>query len=252
MIAWEDCTLGDNDDKPGDLVRGLLRRAATAALGTRLAATGEPYASLVLVATDPAARPLLLLSDLADHARNIAADSRVSLLIDGTQGWRDRLAGPRASVQGRAVPVDDDRARARFLRRHPGARAYADFADFRLYRVHVERAHLVAGFGRIAWIAGAELVYPVEHASALFDAEDEIVDHMNEDHADALALIARYLLGLDGEGWRLASIDPEGCDLQCEARLARIEFEQVVSDPPRCRTELMRLTKRARRVAGQS
>ncbi|WP_241503891.1 HugZ family protein [Ferruginivarius sediminum] len=236
-----------NDDAPGDLVRGLLRRAETAALATRLAAGGEPYASLVLLATDAAACPLLLLSDLADHSRNIAADPRVSLLIDGTHGLRDRLTGPRASVQGRADEVADAGLKARFVRRHPSAAMYADFADFRLYRVSVERAHLVAGFGRIAWVEGTEIVYPLDTVRSLVAAEEEIVDHMNADHADAMALIARHLMGLEGDGWKMAGVDPEGFDLCRDGCRARLTFDRAVADPQQCRRELVALTKRARR-----
>ncbi len=140
------------------VIRDLLRRAAAASLATRLHETGEPYASLVLLASDPTSRPLMLLSDLAVHSRNIAADPRVSLLIDETGGTHDRLAGTRASLQGTAGVVDDDALLQSFLRRHPTAADYAGFADFRLYRVDVVRAHLVAGFGRIAWVDGAAIV----------------------------------------------------------------------------------------------
>lgn len=140
------------------VVRDLLRRASAACLATRLPETGEPHASLVLLACDAMSRPVMLLSDLAVHSRNIAADPRVSLLIDETAGMRDRLAGTRASVQGTAGVVSDDALLQGFLRRHPEAADYAGFADFRLYRVEVARAHLVAGFGRIAWVDGAEIV----------------------------------------------------------------------------------------------
>ena len=122
--------------------------------GARHQPGGAPYASLVLVAADLDASPLLLLSDLAQHSRNIAFDPRVSLLLDGTEGHADPLAGPRLTLLGRAEAVADPRLLARFAARHPSSALYAGFADFRLYRVAVERGHLVAGFGRIDWIDG--------------------------------------------------------------------------------------------------
>jgi putative heme iron utilization protein len=149
------------------LARRLLQEAREAALasvfvGSRPREAGWPFASLVLLATDAAGRPILLLSDLAEHAKNIRADARVSLLIDGTEGHEDRLAAPRLTLLGRAEPIaahaDRAAARASFLVRHPSAATYADFNDFRFYRVALERAHLVAGFGRIRWIEGAALL----------------------------------------------------------------------------------------------
>lgn len=151
------------DEQPGAVVRRLMRAARHAALATALArdASGRPYVSLVLVAGARDGSPILLLSDLADHSRNLKAEPRAALLFDGTAGRADPLTGPRASVLGRMEPVGDEAAarhgKALFLARHPGAAAYADFTDFRLYRMTVESAHLVAGFGRIHWLTAAEV-----------------------------------------------------------------------------------------------
>ena len=147
-----------DEDDPAVVGRRLLRAAATASLGTIGQDGGWPYASLVLVAVDDDATPILLLSDLAVHSRNIAADDRVSLLIDGTAGLEDPLTGPRLTVLGRAQRSGDPRHREHFLARHATAELYADFGDFAFYRVAVENAQLVAGFGRIHSIAGDALL----------------------------------------------------------------------------------------------
>ena len=130
--------------------RALIRATPVATLATALAAdagdAGWPYASLVLVACAFDGAPLLLLSDLAEHTRNLRADGRVSLLFDAAEETGSRLAGARLTVLGRAAATEDVLARARFLARHPEAHAYAPMTDFRLYRVEPERAHLVAGF----------------------------------------------------------------------------------------------------------
>jgi hypothetical protein len=139
--------------------RALALAADRASLATRLAradqpglAAGHPYVSLVLLAWEPPFRPLLLLSSLADHTRNLAADPAASLLIDGTAGLQEPLAGPRVTLLGRVERHADQGAKARFVERHPGAKVYADFKDFALYAMSVERLHFVAGFGRIAWL----------------------------------------------------------------------------------------------------
>jgi heme oxygenase (biliverdin-IX-beta and delta-forming) len=177
---------------PAGFARRLLRSRDRAALATSL--RGAPYASLVLVAADLDASPLLLLSDLARHSRNIAFEPRVSLLFDATQGHPDPLAGPRLTVLGQAEGVDDRRLLARFTARHPSASLYAGFADFRLYRVVVERGQLVRGFGLIAWIEGRQLLFAPD-TRALAAAEPAIVSQMNEDHGDAIELHARRLVG---------------------------------------------------------
>jgi putative heme iron utilization protein len=138
-----------------DTVRALMRQSA-AALGTIM--DGGPYVSLVLTALDAAGAPLLLLSDLAQHSRNIADNHRVSLLFDGTAGLDDRLTGARVTLIGTIARIDDDEAaRAAYVQAHPSAAMYKGFGDFHLYRVSVERAHLVAGFGRIEWVEAEQL-----------------------------------------------------------------------------------------------
>ena len=241
----------DTEEPPGRIVRDLMRRAGQAGLATALArdASAWPYVSLVLVALDHDASPLLLLSNLAEHSRNIAVDPRIALLFDGTAGWPDPLAGPRASVLGRAEPAVSPRLLARYTARHPAAEAYAGFGDFKLYRVVVERAHLVAGFGRVHWIEGCEVLFDMAGAEPLAAAEADILEHMNRDHSEAVQLIAGQVLGLDGADWVIAGVDPEGCDLRRDGVLARATFTRTARDAEDARAELVRLTKQARRLA---
>src|SRR5436305_382543 len=136
---------------PNRDARELIRGRDRAALATALPAgtQGEaawPYASLVLVAVDHDLSPILLLSDLAEHSKAIAADPRVSLLFDGTAGRAQPLTGPRVTLLGRAAKTDDQRLERRFLRHHPDAGMYAGFGDFHFYKVTLDRAHLVGGF----------------------------------------------------------------------------------------------------------
>lgn len=227
--------------------RRLIRAASHAALGT--SQDGRPYVSLVAVAADHDASPLLLLSDLAQHSRNIAADPRVSLLFAEATPAGDPLAAARLSLLGRVERRDDPRLMARFITRHPGSAGYAGFGDFHLYRVAIERGHLVAGFGRISWVEGEQLWFAAD-ASALAAAETDIVQHMNGDHADAIGLFAERLLGLPGSGWRMSGIDPEGIDLLRDdgggVANARLDFPAAILSPAEARTALIALTRKAR------
>jgi len=248
------------DPNPGVAARKLVREAERATLASALArdGSGRPYASLVLSACDHDGSPLLLLSDLADHSRNLAAEPRASLLFDGTAGLTDPLTGPRASLLGEIRPVEDesrdgDRAErllARYIARHPGAAVYAGFADFRLYRMTVESAHLVAGFGRIHWLTGPDVLFDTRECGALAGAEADIIAHMNADHGAALAAIARRLLGLpqpDSPGaWVMTGIDPEGFDLRAGGRLARAGFAAPIPDAGAARSALVALARKAR------
>jgi putative heme iron utilization protein len=228
-------------------VRDLIRRCDRAALATALPGDGAawPYASLVLVAVDHDLSPVLLMSDLAEHSKAIAADPRVALLFDGTAGLVQPLTGPRVTVMGRAAKTDDQRLKRRFLRHHPDAVLYAGFGDFSFYRVTLERAHLVGGFGKIRWIAPSDLL-AVPAVQELAESEEGIVAHMNEDHAEAVQLYAQKLLGLPGTGWAMTGIDVEGIDLRRQGEVARLPFGTPMTAVAEARPVLVSLAGKAR------
>jgi heme iron utilization protein len=234
---------GPSRDQAG-FARRLLRSRDRGTLATSL--RGAPYASLVLVAADLDASPLLLLSDLAQHSRNIAYEPRVSLLVDATEGHPDPLAGPRFTVLGRAKSVDDGRLLARFTARHPSASLYAGFADFRLYRVEVERGHLVAGFGRIEWIEASELLFAPD-TRVLAAAEPAILRQIDDVYAAAIASYVRRVLGRAGSGWRMTGLDPEGVDLRCAGDTDRLDFPSPVLTPEAARAALAQLVAEVHR-----
>jgi putative heme iron utilization protein len=235
----------DSTSEVGGEIRRLLRGAAEAGLSTLSAEDGGPYGSLVLLAVDHDATPLLLLSDLAVHSRNLAADPRLCLLVQATAGYDDPLEGPRASLLGRAERDDDPRRLARFVARHPAAAGYAGFRDFHLYRVELERAHLVAGFGRIHWVAASEVLYRGATAAPMAE-EAALLAEFNGTREEELGLMARHLLGRAAGAWRLTGVDPEGGDLRCGRAVARLAFDPALGEAEGCRARLLRLGGEAR------
>ncbi|MFG1463400.1 DUF2470 domain-containing protein [Xanthobacter sp. DSM 24535] len=237
-------TMDTDREQGARAVRVLMHEAGFAALAT-VEQGGAPYASLVAMALDQAGEPVLLLSKLARHTRNFLADGRVSLLVTAPAG-ADPLNAPRASLLGRIHPADADDARIRFLARHASAEGYADFADFVFYRVAVEEAHLVQGFGRIVTLPGASVTTDWTGAEPVREAQAGIIAHMNADHRDANALYAHALLGAPQGDWTLLSLDPLGCDLTCGAQVRRLEFPARVTSVVAVRQVLVHLVERAR------
>ena len=238
-------TIDDREKEPGRVARRLIRTARLATLATLDAETGGgPYASLTLTACGHDAAPLLLLSDLARHSRNITADRRVSLLF--AKSSRDAIALGRASVVGRAEPCDDSLLRNRFLARHASAETFAQFTDFRLYRVDVDSVHFVGGFGNIHTLDRAEVMLDIAAAGDLAAAEFGIIDHMNADHSESVNLYAHNLVGRPGMDWRLTGVDPEGIDLGRNDADARLDFTSVINGPEEARAALVKLAHAAR------
>jgi len=233
------------DFDPKAAAKKLLRESRSGALATLMAGTGDPYCSLVNVATAAYGAPLLLISRLAVHTKNILADPRVSLMLDERKAG-DPLEGARVMLMGTAAVTEDADARRRYLARQPEAEAFAGFGDFAFYEIKLKGAHLVAGFGRIVDLRPADLLIDLSGAQALLSAEPEIIAHMNQDHADTCRLYATKLLGAPEGDWRCVGCDPEGLDLQWERVGLRLPFPQRISEPQGLRRTLVELAHKAR------
>src|SRR3954471_20077107 len=134
-----------SDFDPKQAAKKLMREARSGALGTLMAGSGDPYCSLVNLASAADGSPLLLISRLAVHTKNILADPRVSLMLDERKEG-DPLEGARVMLMGRAAVTEDPEARRRYLARQPEAEMFVGFGDFGLYKIELSCAHLVAGF----------------------------------------------------------------------------------------------------------
>ena len=218
--------------------RGLLRRARTGTLATLNAGDGAPYASLVNVATDVRGWPVILVSTLAWHTRNLLAGPRASLMVAEVPDLGDALTGPRVTVMGRFSKTASEAVSRRYLARHPGAELYAGFGDFAFWRMQPEAAHAVAGFGRIETM-GAEEMFP--DAAEIEALEADAIAHMNADHDDAIQRYAEKLLGATPGGWRIAAIDPDGADLRRGEESRRLSFPEPVWTAGALRSLLARL-----------
>jgi heme iron utilization protein len=234
-----------SDFNPAIAAKKLLREGRSGALATLMPGSGDPYCSLVNVATAADGAPLLLISRLAVHTRNVLADPRVSLMIDERKAG-DPLEGGRVMLMGSAAATADADVRRRYLERQPEAEMFAGFADFAFYRLALKSAHLVAGFGRIVDLEPQDILTETGDASELIAAESDILAHMNGDHADAVRLYATKLLGAPDGEWRCVGCDPEGLELQQGRRALRLPFPQRVRAPDVLRQVLKQMAEQAR------
>jgi hypothetical protein len=231
--------------------RTLIEIGRVGTLATRLAERdGVPFGSLMPYGVDGDGQPILLISRLAVHTRNLAADPRASLLV-AEQGDDDPLAIGRVTLIGRVAAVADaDRARCRddYLARHPGARAWVDFADFAFHRLAVEAAYFVAGFGAMGWIADAD--YRAAAPDPLAAHAAGILAHMNADHAGALRLCCQAFAGVATEHAVMTAIDRLGLRVRADTadgpRTLRIAFPRPAHTPAEARAVLVEMVREAR------
>jgi putative heme iron utilization protein len=238
------------DFDPGRTARSLLRRSRQGALATLMSSSGAPYCSLVNLASHPDGSPILLISRLALHTRNVLADPRVSLMLD-ERAPGDPLEGARIMLAGIAEAAGESdvlNLRQRYLRAHPTAEVFVDFKDFSFFRIRPSGAHLVAGFGRIVDLAPEQFLTDLADAEGLLEAEEGAVAHMNADHPDALNLYATKLLGAAPGEWICTGCDPDGLDLQAGTCVLRLDFPRRIVTPSALRQVLRELAEKARAV----
>lgn len=232
----------------GTEARQLLRRARTAALGTRNLDPPGPYISLANIATDGCGYPIIFISKLAWHTRNILSDPTGSLMASEIPGEGDALTGPRVTLMGAFEPLPAAEIAERYAAQHPAARFYLDFPDFSFWRLVPKIIHAVAGFGRIETMAPDEVFLPESTGAAVMAGAAGAIAHMNEDHADAVELYATKLLAAGPGKWRITGIDPDGAHLGLADKVVRLAFEQPVQTADKLREAFVALARKARNL----
>ncbi len=219
---------------------------------------GTPFGSIVTYALDDDGAPLILMSTLAEHQRNLAADPRTSLLVAAEGDGAGRLAVARATLLGRCTPVADaaqGAATERYLEVHPGA-FWARFPDFAMHRLEVEAIRYVRGFGEMGWVTPGD--YAAAQADPVTPHEAGIVEHVNADHADALRTIVAAFLDVEGEVTDVTMLDCDRYGFEVRLDLApadgeeraglafgRLGFDEVLDDPGETRHAMVRLVRAA-------
>lgn len=245
--------LRPTDDEAIRLARGLIRIARHGAIAVLEPGSGAPLASRVAVATDHDGAPIILISGLAAHTGGIEADPRCSLLL-GEPGKGDAMAHARITIACVAEKIAKDdprhaRIEWRFLSHNPKAKLYAGLGDFAFYRLEPQRASLNGGFGKAFALTRDNLLAAGDRLDAIAAAERRAVEHMNEDHADAVANYAAVFGKARGdEGWVLTGIDADGFDLAAGDRVLRIPFREPLTDAPDMHKTLVAMAVEARQA----
>jgi len=233
--------------------RTLVERGRTGMLATLSRRhAGHPFGSVMPYALDEAGQPLVLISTLAMHTQNLAADARASLLVVEPTVTKDALAAGRVTLMGEAAriaPAAQGAARAAYLARHPNAVSWVDFEDFAFWRLAALDVYFVGGFGAMDWLSARD--YAAARPDPLAHAATDVLEHMNRDHADALLTFARVLAREEAEEARMVAVDRLGFKLRLRngTRLSscRIPFPREVTSAPLCREVLIEMLSECRR-----
>jgi hypothetical protein len=236
---------------PGEAARTLVYHATRATLSTlALDPAGYPFGSVAPFGILDDGRPVLCISTMAEHTRNLQDDPRASFFVVEEFPQGEAMDNGRLTLMGTARPFEQrDEARAAFLSRNPEGASYVDFADFSFWALDVEAVRWVGGFGRMAWCT------PDEYRAAEPDPTPPVaaysVKHLNEDHGDVVLAAARAFTGhpdtvsatavrLDRHGIDVELVTPRGIGY------ARVPFDEPVADADGVRPAAVALARAAR------
>lgn len=226
----------------GSDARRLVRKFAAGVLATQsLKFPGYPYASSLPYCTDQRGRVIVLISHLAEHTQNAERDSRVGFLVSALT--RDLQEQARVSQVGDIAPVEDAAIAARYLRFFPESAQYLQIGGFRFFRIEPQGLRYIAGFGSIHTITAESYLAP---PYPIADAEHEVIEHMNAEHAHNLSDYCRRIQGKAPASALMVGIDCDGMDIRADGELLRIEFVVEVKDAGAARAELVKLARASR------
>ena len=213
-----------------------------------------PFGSVMPYGLDAQGRPTFLISALAMHTRNLQRDPRASLLVAEERAPEDPLGSARLTLLGSVAEVPEaDLAAVRedYLQRHPQADMWVDFGDFGFYRMEIVEPYYVGGFGVMGWVTADD--YRAVEADPLADMAASVIQHMNDDHADALVLMARHFAGCAAEAARMTGVDRLGYDVQAVLKDGeqgfRVPFIRPATNGHEVRKVLTEMAQQARAAA---
>jgi len=221
--------------------RQLLRAHRYGALSTLSQKfDGHPFGSICPYLVDHDGSLLILISDLAEHTKNIKADSRVSLITHSQDDPHIQAQG-RVTVVGTARHVAErELTGKRYLRYFPEAATWIALQDFQFYRITPQTIRYIGGFGKIHWVSLENYALP---PYPLIEAEDEVIAHMNSDHSESLQRYCAHFHQLDAQQVEMLGIDCDGFDVNADGTILRFNFYESVLDAQQARKVLVEMSR---------
>ncbi len=207
---------------------------------------GYPFGSVTTYMSTLNGEPIIYISDLAQHTRNIKQNPKMSL-IAFTGGEDDANAGARLTIIGEVEKIEEEAAEKvaeRFYRMFPASEKYKNTHGFDFYILKCHRVRYIGGFGAIHWISKDDWLMDDPEWS---NAEDGMIKHMNQDHQDAMQLMLKHQLDIDAKEVQMLAVNPDGFFVKAdEHKPIFINFPEPALAAASVRKTLVDLTNQAR------
>ena len=212
---------------------------------------GYPFGSVTPFVLDHDCQPIMLISSIAEHTKNIILNPKVSMIVFDKSD--DLQANARLTLLGEAKKLEKDDANLlmSYSRYFPESVDYFAMHDFAFYRIHIEQIRYIAGFGKMGWVSADSLNSANNTGSNKLIAELETskIEHMNADHSDSLTRYCQHFYGLKPENAQLVGIDSDGFDVKVvdaqDKKILRFQFDKPIFDAHSARAAFVSLSRLA-------
>lgn len=226
--------------------RQFLRSTRHGVLSTHsVKFAGYPFNSVTPFVLDSDCQPIILITSIAEHTKNIAINAKVSLLVFAEGA--DLQANARLTLIGEAAQIDKNDAdlRARYLRYLPQTASYFDMHDFAFYRITIHQARYIAGFGKMGWADGNEIAVANNTIASL---ENGMLQHMNADHVDSMMAYCQHFYKVSPHNVELIGVDSDDFDIcatmsEDTTNILRFNFDTPIFDAQSARAAFVTLSK---------
>lgn len=233
-----------NGSEIGKIARNFLRANSVGVLATHsLDLVGYPFGSVTPYLVDKDGLPIIFISSLAQHTRNIEANNKVSLTIFDLKA-QDVQESARLTWIGEATSLKEniEETRQSYVRYFPNSKTHLELSDFKFYQINLTRARFIGGFGKIAWIEPKDILLE----NALHRVETDILEHMNQDHLNTMKDYCQGLKNITVSEIKMIGIDTEGFDLLADGTRLRFTFEKPIVTAEDARAALVLMARKAR------
>ena len=214
---------------------------------------GYPFGSVMPFVLGHDCQPVLFISNIAEHTKNIIANPKISLLVIQSElkNAEDLHANGRLTLIGDAEKLDKNNTElmARYCRYLPDSTGYLAMHDFQFYRINITQARYIAGFGKMGWMAGDEIV-DVKNSNSIAALETSMIEHMNADHQDSIMQYCQHFYSASPKRVNLIGIDCDGFDVEAmvddDIKILRFSFESPIVDANSARAAFVALSKAVR------
>ncbi len=221
---------------------------------------GFPFGSVVPYDLTADGRIIIYVSLIAEHYKNLTSDSRASLTVVERYSEHQPQAFGRATVLANFVEADSSEIediRRNYEKRFPGSINYEIAHNFIFLVGRVAKVRWIGGFGAIGWVGGeAFRATSLDHIA--YHIAD-IINHMNDDHGDALEILAKVHQAGDAADYQRAvmvAINSSGFVMRLYAGQKssdiQISFAKTLSTAAEVRGAIIELVQEAKRIISKS